>query len=124
MQTQASIKAGGEGLAHSDGFEWLARAGGDLEAYLNWAAWLRGHAADPRWRAHVIRDAETGGELLWGRMDGWRPGDPRWRVRVIDTSSLPAKRVAERLVAWIEAERALVRSGRHPLPGSALDPTG
>jgi len=27
VETQASIKAGGEGLARSDGFEWLARAG-------------------------------------------------------------------------------------------------
>ena len=27
METQASIKAGGQGLARSDGFEWLARAG-------------------------------------------------------------------------------------------------
>jgi aromatic ring-cleaving dioxygenase len=42
---------------------------------------------------------------------------PRWRVRAIDTSALPVERVAATLVEWIEEERALVRSGAHPLTG-------
>jgi hypothetical protein len=52
--------------------EWL-----DL---LNWAAWMRRHA-----------------------------GDPRWRVRVLDTSNRSVEDVTDELAAWIEAERALVR---------------
>ncbi len=32
--------------------------------YLNWACWMRGHAADPRWQPDVIRDAAGGRDAL------------------------------------------------------------
>lgn len=101
------------------GSDWLARAPGDVEAYLSWAAWMRGHANDPSWRPDVIRHPATEGEMRWQRWSRWRPGDPRWRVRVIDTSALPVERVVDELAAWVGEERALFRAGSHPLAGWA-----
>lgn len=37
------------------GPEWLSRTCGTVPDYLNWADWMRGHAADPRSRIEVIR---------------------------------------------------------------------
>lgn len=102
------------------GAEWFARTAGDLRDYLNWAVWMRGHAADPSWRPDVIRHEATDGEMHWSRWSGWRAGDPRWRVRVIDTSALAVEQVAAELIEWINEERALHRSGAHPLAGAAL----
>jgi hypothetical protein len=93
------------------GPEWFERTSGDLEDYLNWAAWMRGHAADPCWRPDVIRHAATENEMEWSRWSGWKAGDARWRVRVIDTSAIPVGQVADELVEWIGEERALLRSG-------------
>jgi hypothetical protein len=39
---------------------------------------------------------------------------------VIDTSALPVEAVAAELAEWIDDERALLRSGDHPLAGSSL----
>jgi hypothetical protein len=105
----------------SRGPKWFARSPGELQDYLNWAAWMRGHAADPSWRTDVIRHKETVGEMHWSRWIGWRAGDPRWRVRVIDTSVLSVQEVATKLIEWIKKERALLRSGAHPLAGAAGD---
>ena len=57
--------------------------------------------------------------MQWSRWSGWRARDPRWRVRVIDTSVLPVEKVADELVEWIGEERALFRSGAHPLADAA-----
>jgi len=103
------------------GPEWFARTAGELQDYLNWAAWMRGHAADPSWRTEVIRVDVTDNAMHWERLDGWRGDDPRWRVRVIDTSELPVEEVGARLIEWIAQERALLRLGTHPLLGTALD---
>lgn len=92
------------------GPEWLERTAADLQDYLAWAAWMRGHAADPGWRPEVIQHEATAGAMQWSRWSGWRAGDPRWRVEVIDTSSLPVEEVATELVEWIGGERALFRS--------------
>ena len=102
------------------GPEWLARTAGDLQHYLDWAAWMRGHASDPAWSTDVIRHDGTESEMHWARLDGWSAGDPRWRVRVIDTSELPVDEVGTRLVEWIGEERALLRAGTHTLTGAAL----
>lgn len=96
------------------------RSGGDLDAYLAWAEWMRRHADDPRWRPDVIREGAAE-DLHWGRWSDWRRGDPRWRVHVVDTTTHPVEDVAMRLCAWIDEERALVRSGTHPLQGWADD---
>jgi hypothetical protein len=101
------------------GHGWLEQTGGDLQDYLNWAAWMREHAVDPSSRTEVIRHEATLNEMRWTRWSDWRAGDPRWRVRTIDTSALPVENVADELVEWIDAERALFRSGAHPLAGLA-----
>jgi hypothetical protein len=100
------------------GPEWFVRTAGDLQDYLAWAAWMRGHVADPSSRTEVIQDDATADEMRWSRWSGWRAGDPRWRVRVLDTSSLPVAEVAAELTGWIDDERALFRSGAHPLAGA------
>jgi hypothetical protein len=97
------------------GPDWLAQVGGDLQAYLNWAAWMRMHAADPSWRHDVIRVTATEREMAWERWSDWQEGDPRWRVQVIDTSATPVEQVADALARWIADERALLRSKQHPL---------
>jgi hypothetical protein len=97
------------------GPEWLARTGGNIPDYLNWAEWMRSHAADPSWRPDVIQHEATMDEMRWSRWSRWRAGDPRWRVRVLDSSRLAVDEVARELVEWIDAERALFRSGAHPL---------
>ena len=81
---------------------------------------MRGHAADPRSRVEVIRSAAAWPEMQWARCSDWRSGDPRWRVRLLDTSALPVEEVANELVDWIDGERALFRSGAHPLSGRDL----
>jgi hypothetical protein len=81
-------------------------ASAPLPDVLSWASWMRGHAADPRWRPEVIRDGAWG-RMRWERWSAWERDDPRWRVQVIDTSFLAVHAVAARLVAWIEAERSL-----------------
>jgi hypothetical protein len=106
------------------GPEWFARTAGEFQDYLNWAAWMRGHAADPSWRTEVIRDDATDNAMHWERLDGWRGDDRRWRVRVIDTTELPVEEVGARLLEWIAEGRALLRSGTHPLSGAALHDQG
>jgi len=91
------------------GPEWLASTGAELQSFLNWAEWLRRHAADPGWNTDVIRHPDTDGEMSWERWSGWQAGDPRWNVRVIDTSALAVAQVADELAAWIAEERERVR---------------
>jgi hypothetical protein len=102
------------------GPEWLTRTGGTLRDHLTWARWMRGHAADPTARVEVIRSDTAWKEMRWSQWSGWRAGDPRWRVRVIDTSASPPASVAAELAEWIHEERALFRSGAHPLRGCEL----
>jgi hypothetical protein len=82
---------------------------------------MRTHAADPSWRIDLIRHAASESEMRWSRWTDWEAGDPRWRVRVIDTSAMPVEEVVADLVEWINEERALLREGKHPLPGQALE---
>jgi hypothetical protein len=105
---------------HARGPEWFARTSGDLQDYLAWAAWMRGHAVDPAWRTDVIQHEATMGEMRWSRWSAWRAGDPRWRVHVIDTSRLSVEKVATELSEWINEERTLLRSGAHPLTKAPL----
>lgn len=90
------------------GPEWLARVPGELQDYVNWADWMRRHAADPQWMKHVIQVPETADEMQWSRWDNWAAGDPRWRVRVVDTAAAPVEEVADQLARWIEEERRAV----------------
>ena len=103
------------------GPEWFDRTASDLAEHLAWAAWMRSHAVDPTWETDVIHDRTTDGEMQWSRWSSWRANDPRWRVHVIDASALPVDEVAADLANWIGEERALVRSGVHPLTGAVVD---
>jgi hypothetical protein len=103
------------------GPEWLSRTGGTFQDYLNWAGWMRAHAADPASGVEVIRCEAAWSEMRWSRWSGWRAGDARWHVHVIDTSASPVEEVARQLVEWIDGERALFLSGVHPLRGSDLE---
>lgn len=102
------------------GEEWFERSAGELQAYLNWAEWMRHHAHDPQWRQDVIREAHPETEMHWSRWDQWEAGDPRWRINVVDTSATSVDRVADELAEWINEERKLLNTGRHPLGRIAL----
>ena len=72
---------------------------------LCWAAWQRMHAVDPQWRPDVIQDGGVP-EMQWERWQDWQRGDPRWHVWILDTTGRPLETVAERIAAWVCAERA------------------
>jgi hypothetical protein len=97
------------------GSHWLSAFDASLDDYVQWAAWMRGHAADPGWRLDVIRHPSTQAEMRWERLDSLPEGG--WRVHRIDTSDLGVEAVAGALEDWISAERALVGTGAHPLAG-------
>jgi hypothetical protein len=92
------------------GPQWWADSSGDVSDYLAWAAWMRGHAADPRWMREVIVTDDGLPDMRWSRLTQLERGDPRWRVRVIDTSAVRVDEVAAELAEWIAEERALVVS--------------
>lgn len=58
------------------------------------AAWMRGHARDPRHMLHVLT---TDG---WEQMRWDRLTDGDWAVHVIDTSALTTDQVAEQVRTW------------------------
>ncbi|WP_152354612.1 hypothetical protein [Brachybacterium subflavum] len=78
-----------------------------VDAFLGWARWHRGHAADPAHAPEVIvAPGETG--MRWER---WLPPAPRpsaWQVEVIDTTGAPLEATADRLRSWIGRNRALI----------------
>jgi hypothetical protein len=106
--------SGVRGLGRAEG-EWLDAARPRLDDHLQWAAWMRGHARDPRHMPSVIRTEMSPPELRWDRWDDWTHGDDRWRVPVIDTSTTTIDEATDELAGWIDAERALFRVGEHPL---------
>ena len=92
-----------------------ARPGHHGSEHFAWAEWQRGHAADPTWDQHVIRDVAP--ELAWSRWDRWGAGDPRWDVSRIDTTGLSVEQVADRVTEWIRVRRRLYADGALPLDG-------
>ncbi len=76
---------------------------------------MRQHATDPQYRQDVLL-REGAGELRWNRWIHWRRGRPaRWQVTVIDNTDEKPIETAERLVAWMEAQRQLLARGKLPL---------
>lgn len=101
------------------GDDWAARFGDNLDDFVHWGGWMRGHARDPRFQPFVIQE-RCEPSMQWARWSEWRANDPRWRVRIVDTSRVSVDEVVGELERWIEEERALVAAGRHPLTGEAL----
>jgi broad-specificity NMP kinase len=80
----------------------LAQRGDDprlLADHQAFAAWMRGHARDPRYMQHVLT---TGGweAMRWQRLGGLDPGNGGWAVHVVDTSDLSPDQVAEQVLSW------------------------
>jgi energy-coupling factor transporter ATP-binding protein EcfA2 len=80
----------------------LAQRGDDprlLADHQAFAAWMRGHARDPRHMQHVLT---TGGweAMRWERLGTLDPADGGWAVHVVDTSTLTADEAAEEVLAW------------------------
>lgn len=83
---------------------------------VNWSVWLRGHASDPQYWADPIRgDGDT--TWHWHRWERWPSGDARLSVFRLDTTDEPVERSVDRLVAWLEEQRALKAAGKLPLSG-------
>jgi hypothetical protein len=89
------------------------------QAHYSWAAWMRGHAADPQWEPHVIREADP--TLYWDRWAHWRRGDPRWSVRRLDTTDLTIEEAARQVTNWMRQQRRLHNERRGPLTGRWWD---
>ncbi|HEX3226730.1 MAG TPA: hypothetical protein VHQ89_11580 [Gaiellaceae bacterium] len=104
------------------GDDWAARFGDNLDDFVHWGEWMRGHARDPRFRPFVIQE-QCDPSMEWARWSEWRANDPRWRVRIVDTSHVSVEAVVDELERWLEEERELLRAGRHPLTGAALAAT-
>jgi hypothetical protein len=83
--------------------------------HVAFAAWMRGHAADP---SHMPEVLTTGGwdGMRWERWIDRTPGEPGWNVTTIDTSSLGLDEVATEVLAWA---RASLRGETLPLSVSA-----
>jgi hypothetical protein len=79
------------------------------QAFVGWARWHRGHAADPRHLPEVLTAGGWPG-MAWERWADWVRGDPRWKVTVIDTTGRAPDETAASLRAWIAAERTSCRA--------------
>ncbi|GAA1653635.1 hypothetical protein [Actinoplanes couchii] len=89
------------------------------EAFLGWAQWLRGHAADPQHRPEAIT-AAGGEDMRWSRWSAWSGSDPRWAVPTIDTTGRTIEETALVLHSWITGARRARLNGHLPLaPGWA-----
>jgi energy-coupling factor transporter ATP-binding protein EcfA2 len=91
----------------------LARRGDDpalLPHHQAFAAWMRGHARDPRHMPHVL--STTGWPAMrWEQWTGIDPASGSWGIEVLDTSRRSPEQVAAAVVMW--SRRAL--NGQAPL---------
>jgi hypothetical protein len=82
--------------------ERLAARGDDpalLPHHHAFAAWMRGHARDPRHMPHVL--TTNGWEAMcWERWIGTDRTSGTWGMRVLDTSELPPEQVATEVATW------------------------
>jgi len=90
---------------------WEAQA---VEAFLNWAAWHRGHAADPHYQPELLLSGSRE-NVAWHRWTAWGAEDPRWATHVLDTTHEPIEQCVQRVEAWITEQREALRDGHLPL---------
>lgn len=95
-------------LAERDPGKWDAPA---VEAFLNWAAWHREHARNPRHRPEVVVDGSWPA-MAWHRWTGWPADDPRWRTHLIDTTDQPLALCVQHVVRWADEQRQARQTGR------------
>ena len=103
----------------SRGDDWAARYSDNLDDFVHWGDWMRGHARDPRFRPFVIQE-RCDPSMQWERWSEWRANEQRWHVRIVDTTRVSVDEVVDELERWLQEERELARSGRHPLTGAGL----
>lgn len=75
-----------------------------IQPQLNWAAWHRRHARDPRWQPHVI-DSNGPAAHRYDRWRTWTGDDLRWQVHVLDTSDLTVSQTLPIVVEWVQLAR-------------------
>jgi hypothetical protein len=75
------------------------------QAFVGWARWHRGHAANP---GHLLEALTSHGwpGMRWERLAGAGREGGLWRVTVIDTTGRTPHETGAALRAWITAERA------------------
>ncbi|MEU0408313.1 hypothetical protein ABZ307_10940 [Streptomyces griseorubiginosus] len=95
-------------LTARDAGRWDAPA---VDAFLNWAAWHRGHARDPRHRPSVLT-AGAWPDMAWHRWTGWTAGDPRWRTHLLDTTDRTVAESAGEVREWVTEQRAAYGAGQ------------
>lgn len=83
-------------------------------ALINWAAWHRGHAADPQHQPAVIT-AGSWPDMAWNRWNRWTAADPRWACDLIDTTGQTITESAGQLEQWVTAQRQAHHAGTLPL---------
>lgn len=91
-----------------------------LDSFVNWAAWHRGHAEDPRYRPEVIVDGSWP-EMAWDRWSGWTRQDPRWDTYLLDTTGRSVAQSVDDLERWLLTQRRAHRAGQLPLSNGWVD---
>jgi hypothetical protein len=100
----------------------LARRGDDpalLHHHQAFAAWMRGHARDPRHMPHVL---STNGwtPMRWERWTNRDPATSNWDIEVLDTSKRSPAQVAAEVATW--CHRAINGQAPQLHAGGGLDP--
>ncbi|NUR97679.1 MAG: hypothetical protein HOV67_20795 [Kribbellaceae bacterium] len=91
-----------------------------VDSFVGWAAWHRGHAADPRYRPDVIF-ADSWADMVWERWSTWTKDDGRWSTHVLDTTGRPIAQSADDLERWVVVQRTAHRSGQLALSKGWVD---
>jgi hypothetical protein len=95
-------------LTKRDPGRWDAPA---VDAFLDWAAWHRNHAEDPRYRPDVIVD-DSWSRMAWHRWAEWTSSDRRWRTHLLDTTDRPIAESVDQVEHWMTEQRDALKSGR------------
>lgn len=93
-----------------------------VTAFLDWAAWHRGHARDPHHRPEVITHG-SGSDMAWHRWSGWAAEDPRWRTHILDTTGQPVATSVDQVRRWVTEQRDAHRAGQLTLSHGWADET-
>jgi hypothetical protein len=104
-------------LREREGWTWSSEK---QQALVKWAAWHRGHAADPQHQPEVIVNGSDD-NMCWERWTGWSAAEPRWHTPLIDTSHRDVELCVREVVRWVERCRTACSSGVLPLRRGWVD---